>query len=144
MYFVKEEKILKQISAWLPVILWAALIFKFSSESAPVVSAVYWQDYMGKKFGHMVLFGTLAVLIFRALRIQKYSTKKAVIWAILLATFYGSTDEFHQLFTQGRESRITDVGIDGVGACLAIFLTVRVLPRMPKSIISLAKKVEII
>ena len=117
-----QGKILRQVSLWLPPLLWMALIFKFSSGSIPSASTVYWQDFAVKKFGHVILFGALAVLIYRGLVGNGMDKKKAAIWAIILATFYGLTDELHQMFTQGREARIRDVLIDGVGASIFIFV----------------------
>lgn len=44
--------------------------------------------------------------------------KKAVISAIIFTIVYGATDEFHQSFTQGRESRLRDVGFDALGSVI--------------------------
>lgn len=122
-----REKIEKQLSAWLPVILWALLIFHFSSGTIPVASTIYWQDFAVKKTGHVLLFGAMSILIYRALRMNKVDRKRAAVLAVILSTLYGATDEFHQMFTQGRESRIRDVFIDGLGATLVV-LVVYYLP----------------
>lgn len=129
-----KKKILKFLNLWLPVILWAGLIFKFSSGSVPSASAVYWQDFAVKKTGHVLLFGALALLIYRALIGEGLSRKKSAIWAVIAAFFYGGTDEFHQMFTQGRESRVRDVFIDGIGAGVIIFLFYQLLPKLPKKV----------
>lgn len=139
-----KGKIAFQLYLWLPVVLWMALIFHFSSGSIPVASTVYWQDFTVKKTGHMLLFGALAILIYRALINEGIDKKKAAIWAIILSTFYGGTDEFHQMFTQGRESRVRDVFIDGVGAFIFTFLTYKILPKMPKEILALGHKVGLL
>ena len=118
-----KTKIIKFLSLWLPVALWAALIFKFSSGIVPIASQIYWQDFAVKKIGHFLLFGVLAVLIYRGLIGQGLSRKEATIWAVVTAFLYGATDEFHQMFTQGREARIRDVFIDGIGASFFTFLT---------------------
>ena len=127
-----KRKIIKFLDLWLPVILWAALIFKFSSGTVPVASTVYWQDFAVKKTGHVLLFGALAILIYRGLIGEGVSRGKAAIWAVLMAFLYGATDEYHQMFTQGREARVRDVFIDGVGAGILIFLVYRYLPKFPK------------
>lgn len=114
------RKLLHQISLWLPVVLWMALIFKFSSGSIPSASPVYWQDFAVKKFGHVLLFGALAVLIYRGLVGDGVEKNKALIWAIILSTLYGATDELHQIFTQGREAKVRDVLIDGFGAFVSM------------------------
>lgn len=137
-------KIVKQISAWLPVVLWAALIFHFSAGAAPVISQVYWQDFTVKKTGHVLLFGALAFLIYRAFRMNKMNRKKAAIWAVVLATFYGGTDEFHQMFTQGREARVRDVFIDCGGATLVILATYFLPPKLSKELYTLAEKFDLV
>lgn len=139
-----KDKIIKQIYAWLPVILWAALIFHFSSGTVPVASTVYWQDFAVKKTGHVLLFGFLALLIYRALRINRINNKKAAIYAVLFSFFYGATDEFHQLFTQGRESRVRDVFIDGGGAALVILVLYYLPPKLSKDLFNLVKKLDLV
>ncbi len=142
--FPTKQKILSQTSLWLPVILWMALIFHFSSGTVPIASTVYWQDFSVKKTGHMLLFGALAILIYRGLVGEGIDKKKALVWAIALSTFYGATDEFHQMFTQGRESRLRDVFIDGVGASIFTFLVYKILPKMPKEVVKLGQKLQIV
>ena len=127
-----KTKIAEFLNLWLPVVLWAALIFRFSSGIVPTASQIYWQDFAVKKVGHFLLFGVFAVLIYRGLIGQGLSRKKAAIWAIALAFLYGATDEYHQMFTQGRESRIRDVVIDGIGAGIVIYFIYSVLPGLSK------------
>lgn len=127
-----KDRIYYSLGLWLPPLLWAALIFHFSSGTVPVASTVYWQDFTVKKTGHVLLFGFLAILIYRGLRGEGMPRKKAALWAVAIATFYGATDEFHQLFTQGREARVRDVAIDGVGAGIFVYLVYQFLPKLPK------------
>lgn len=136
-------KIIKQLNAWLPVILWAALIFHFSSGTIPVASNVYWQNFAVKKTGHVLLFGAMAILIYRALRMSGVDRKKAAILALVLATFYGASDEYHQMFTQGRESRIQDVFIDSGGAFLVILTTYYLPPKLSKKIYAVVEKLDL-
>jgi VanZ family protein len=136
-------KIEKQLSAWLPVILWAGLIFHFSSGTVPITSTVYWQNFAIKKTGHVLLFGVLSILIYRALRMDKVDRKKAAISAVVLSTFYGTTDEFHQLFTQGREARVRDIFIDGGGATLVILAAYYLPPKLSKKIYALVAKFDL-
>ncbi|HKB88358.1 MAG TPA: VanZ family protein [Patescibacteria group bacterium] len=129
-----RAKVVKQISAWLPVILWGALIFHFSSGTVPVASNIYWKDFAVKKTGHMLLFGAMSILIYRGLRMSGIDRKRSAIWAVFLATFYGATDEYHQMFTQGREARVRDVFIDSIGATLVILSTYYLLPKFSKKV----------
>ncbi len=139
-----KGKILRKLSFWAPVVLWAALIFHFSSGTIPVASPVYWQDFAVKKTGHVLLFGFLAIFTYRALRGEGVGRKKAAVWAFVIATFYGGTDEFHQMFTQGREARVRDVFIDSIGACIAVLLTYQILPKLPKEFKIIAEKFDLI
>lgn len=95
------------------------LIFKLSSGTVPSASSVYWQDFVAKKAAHIVVYGILALLVFRGLKGEGVETKKALIWAAIVAILYGATDEYHQSFIQGREARVRDVGFDGIGAIAA-------------------------
>lgn len=127
-----RAKIVRQLYAWLPVILWAALIFRFSSGTVPLASTVYWQDFAVKKSGHVILFGALAVLIYRGLRMEGIDKKRSAFWAVILSTLYGATDEYHQMFTSGRTSRIRDVLIDSMGSTLVILVTYYLPPKLSR------------
>lgn len=139
-----KDKIIRRLSLWAPPILWAYLIFHFSSGKIPIASAVQWQDFAVKKTGHVLLFGFLAILLYRSLRGEGLSRLKAAVWSVAIASFYGGTDEFHQMFTQGRESRVRDVFIDAAGATLAVYLTYYLLPKLPKELKILAGKFDLI
>lgn len=136
-------KILKQLSAWLPVVIWAFLIFRLSSGTVPLASSVYWQDFAVKKSGHVILFGALAVLIYRGFRMEAVSRKRAAILAVLFATFYGVTDEYHQMFTEGRTSRVRDVFIDSLGSTLVILVAYYLPPILSKKMYTLAERLNL-
>ncbi len=139
-----KTEIYSKLNLWGPPIILAAIIFKLSNGTVPVASAVYWQDFAFKKSAHMFFYGTLAVLVYRALIGEGVNHKKAAIWAILIAIFYGVTDEYHQSFTQGREARIRDIGFDAVGAALANYIIYKILPKMPKEVVKFAKDFQLI
>jgi hypothetical protein len=129
-----KRQFLKVVSLWLPPLLWSFVIYRFSSGVVPVASPIFWQDFTVKKTGHVLLFGVLAVLLYRGFRGEGIPRKSAAIWAVILATFYGATDEYHQMFTLGREARIRDVLIDGIGATIFIYFTYQFLPKLPKKL----------
>jgi len=130
---MRKKKILKSLSLWLPPFLWAAMIFKFSSGNIPSASENFWLDFIVKKIGHVILFATFAVLVYRGLIGEGVNRKKASIIAVLISFSYGITDEFHQMFTQGRESRFRDTLIDGFGAGIAMYLIYKFISRLPKN-----------
>jgi VanZ family protein len=107
---------------WLPVVLWAGLIFAFSTRPNLRFVQADDVDFVVRKAGHMFAFGVLAVLLWRAL--TSASVGRALLWSWVLATAYAATDEFHQSFTQGRHPSVVDVGIDSAGAVIALCLLV--------------------
>lgn len=115
---VDMPKLQKLVNYWLPPILWALVIFSFSSMQVTGTVDVHWKDFIVKKTAHLVEYGILAVLLYRALINSNLSKQKALFFAILIAGLYGISDELHQSFTPGREPRVRDVLIDTVGATI--------------------------
>jgi VanZ family protein len=103
---------------WLPVILWAGLIFAFSAQPDLRFASQDTVDFVVRKAGHMFVFGVLAILLWRAL--GSAGQKRAMPWSWLLTALYAASDEFHQSFTNGRHPSPVDVGIDCVGATIAL------------------------
>lgn len=90
-------------------------------ESYVLEMAGVW-DFPIRKLAHMTEFGILAVLIFVAIQYyNKINTvKKRYIFAWLGAVCYAATDEFHQLFVQGRSGNLFDVCVDSFGITIAL------------------------
>ena len=77
---------------------------------------------MSDKSGHSIGYAMLAGLLLRAFaggRLRGITWKGGLI-AIVLATLYGVTDEFHQLFVPGRSADPYDVLADCVGATIGV------------------------
>lgn len=139
---LKEEtkkKVIKFSKYWLPTIIWAFIIFKLSSGIVPQVSRLYWPNFAFMKTAHTFFFGILAAFLYRSLRSEGISRKKAAIWAVVITFFYGASDELHQFYTQGREARLRDIGFDTIGGIVAVGIIYRLFPRLPKKY---QKKVE--
>jgi VanZ family protein len=96
---------------WLPVILWAGVIFALSSIPSLDSGLGDW-DLPLRKLAHAAEFGLLAVLLYRA-------TRSAPV-ALALASVYAVTDELHQSFVSGRQAAVRDWAIDTVGAALGL------------------------
>lgn len=115
---------------WLPAVIWAAIIFSFSAHTAITVSTTKTIDFVVKKTAHFSEYFILSALIYRAL----YGTTKTrglnlLLLTLTLTVLYAVTDEFHQSFVPGREPRIWDVIIDGVGSVAALTILTRCLRR---------------
>lgn len=107
-------------SLWAPVLVWAALIFSFSSIPDLRITQA-WYDIILRKMAHLFVFGALARLIARALTESTFWSWKKIFYASLALTFlYAITDEVHQSYVPGRHGALLDIGIDTLGACLAL------------------------
>ena len=103
----------RPVLLWLPVVLWAAMIFAFSAIPSLNSGLGTW-DYVLRKGAHMTEYAVLAVLLRRALGRDAP--------ALLLASAYAVTDEVHQTFVSGRHGTPIDWAIDTVGALLGLAL----------------------
>lgn len=136
-------KIRKLAKYWGPPVVWAVIIFFFSSLPSVETIEIYWQDFIIKKTAHMIEYALLATLLYRALIASGKNKKQAFTWSFFITLFYAATDEFHQSFTPGRESRVRDVVIDAVGAGLALYSIKVFLPKASKRVKYLFGKLEI-
>jgi len=113
---------------WLPCLVWALVIFLFSSRPTGVVSTFDWQDFIIKKMAHVVEYGLFVLLLYRALRSAGVKRRNAGLYSIFLAVLYGISDEFHQSFVPGRIPSVWDVLIfDHVGVLLGLWLANRLV-----------------
>ncbi len=103
---------------WVPVLLYAGLIFYLSSLEHPEVYAPSLFQLLGDKLLHVIEYAVLGVLCYRSFRhaAGPSSARHALLLGLLTATAYGVSDELHQSFVPGREATIWDVLADGTGA----------------------------
>jgi VanZ family protein len=133
------------LKSWLPVLLWMALMFTastdlFSTEhtSRFLVPFLRWlkPDISGatiaqihfliRKAAHLTEYAILAILLWRALRVQRVNVHSS-LWpqaalALAVAIIFAVTDEYHQAFVPSRGSSAVDVLIDSCGAALGLAL----------------------
>ena len=138
------EKAKKLFKFWSLPVAWALIIFTLSSRPTREVTEIYWQDFILKKTFHLIEYGLLFLLLFRALKntTQEKIFKLALI-AFVLAVLYGASDEYHQNFVPGRQGLARDVIIDSFGAGLVWLGLWKWLPKAPKKLKNWAKRLEI-
>lgn len=73
-------------------------------------------DFIVRKAAHCLEFTGLSFLFNLSLYVTK--NKPLYFFAVILTSIYAATDEFHQLFVEGRSCQITDWAIDTAGAIL--------------------------
>lgn len=139
---LKQKK--SYLKLWLPPIIWAVVIFSFSSYPTVQASQIMWQDFIVKKSFHIIEYAIFATLFYRALKESGIEREKAGIYSLVITIIYGVTDEFHQSFTQGREAKARDVIFDTIGGLLAIYVIWKQLPKAPKKLVAWAKKLQLI
>jgi VanZ family protein len=141
----KDKKFWIQIvSIWLPVILWAIVIFSFSSIPTAHVSEIHWKDFIVKKSAHMTEYAIFTVLLYRAFLGSGVPKKKSILYAFIVCVLYAMSDEFHQSFTPGREPTLRDVGFDTIGSTIAIVSIWKLLPKMPPRLKELLASLQIL
>lgn len=95
--------------------LWAMLIFALSSipgKSLPEVPALHYDKVI-----HAFVYGVLGGLCCLVL-LPSLPRRFAIPAAAMIATVYGATDEFHQLFVTGRSADLYDLAADACGGLL--------------------------
>ena len=98
---------------WGPVVLWAAVIFAFSSVPDLGTGLGTW-DLVLRKLAHGAEFAVLGALLARAFRVE--------LPALVVGIGYAVTDELHQHFVSGRVGAPLDVLIDSAGVALGVAL----------------------
>lgn len=73
-----------------------------------------------RKSAHAFEFFILAILLAWVLMEYHISGWKVTVMTLLAVLLYAISDEFHQLFVEGRSARIFDVTVDFVGGVIGI------------------------
>lgn len=95
---------------------WMGVIFRLSALPGSAIPGHF------SSLGHFALYAVLAGLYLLAL---PEGTPGALRWAgvaVLMASVYGVTDEFHQSFVPGRMPDVVDWLVDTAGALTAVAL----------------------
>lgn len=79
-------------------------------------------EHFVRKGAHMTEFAILAILLYLWIERWRLSRLRQYGAAAALSILYACSDEFHQLFVEGRAGMVRDVLVDGVGAVLGLAL----------------------
>ncbi|MFI3260508.1 MAG: VanZ family protein [bacterium] len=128
------------------VFLWCLLIFLLSNQDATtsantstnftkvvinVVEFIFNRDFddqyiidacfsIVRKGAHFTLFFILGFVVCSTLK--EYIYGKLYLYSFGICLFFAISDEFHQLFLEGRTAQISDVFVDSFGAAGGILL----------------------
>jgi len=105
------ETVQSSLARWLPVVLWAAVIFALSSVPDLGTGLGNW-DLLLRKLAHVVEYAILGALLVRALGRELPALAAGIAYAV--------SDEVHQHFVAGRRGAPLDVVIDATGVALGV------------------------
>lgn len=97
-----------------PALAWAALIFYLSGKSHPLPVEIPIRHV--DKLLHAGAYALLSGLTVRGLLAAGLAGRRAILIAIVAASVYGISDEWHQSFTPGRDADPLDWAADSAGA----------------------------
>src|SRR4051794_15896400 len=110
----------RALTVWLPVVVWAAVIFAFSSIPSLSSGLGAW-DTVLRKGAHVTEYAVLGALLYRAFERETL--------ALVVGIAYAATDELHQHFVRGRHASPVDVAIDAVGVAVGMLIWLRLRQR---------------
>lgn len=119
---------MRRLGRWLPVFLYLAIVFWLSAQSRPLpfLPPELWAF---DKLLHAAEYAVLGMLLAAALGGERLAPGRVLLWAVLLASAYGASDEIHQAFVPNRSCDLRDWIADtagaAIGAGIAAFLQVR-------------------
>lgn len=90
-------------------------------------------NYPLRKCAHASVYFILALLFMNFFVIdKKRKMKNLVLISIFFCFLYAITDEFHQIFVNGRTGKFSDVIIDTLGASIGCFIYSRIYKKRLK------------
>ncbi|MEN8253579.1 MAG: VanZ family protein [Patescibacteria group bacterium] len=124
---ILENKFSNFMFVYSPPVLWALLIFIFSSQQLLPSVEFSALDFVLKKTAHIFVYAVLYLLLFRTVnksltrqRASKLKNNSRLLYLpILICLVYAVSDEIHQYFVPGRFATLRDVGFDMLGVGIA-------------------------
>ena len=137
--YFQNRPLIRFLFSWLPVVLWAAIIFLFSANPDPYkylpeawrylipireISDSSLAELLGQLM-HFLEYAVLSFLMARALHHTLPSSQKINLLTIIFTMIFALSDEIHQLFVPGRTFQVIDLIIDFLGILFGLFLYTR-------------------
>lgn len=96
----------------------------FTQSSFPSVDLPNFELIGFDKLVHFGVYGLLVILCYLSIIHQSKVftfSKNPFIWSVIITSFYGMTDEFHQYFVPNRSCELQDWVADFIGALIGVF-----------------------
>ncbi|HLD26931.1 MAG TPA: VanZ family protein [Patescibacteria group bacterium] len=121
---------------WIPPLLWMSTIFYFSSQPHFNISSETTLDFILFKILHMIEYGFLYFLLFRALyKTGSYTLPEIFLLTFIIGALYAISDEYHQSFVPTREGKMRDVLIDIGGITIVYWYMKNNFARIKKYVV---------
>lgn len=117
--FLKDHR---KFFIYFPLVIYWLILFALTSLPTKMAISVGVND----KIEHFGAYGLLSVFLYLSLTLQeKYQllNKYAATFSVLIASFYGMLDEFHQMLVPGRSTEFLDWLADFLGSVLAVLIS---------------------
>ena len=75
-----------------------------------------------RKGAHAFIYFVLSLIAFSFLKEFYGKSNKTLVYTILFCFCYSVSDEFHQLFIEGRSGELRDIVIDTLSSSLGVFI----------------------
>ena len=133
---------------WIILIIWMALIFIFSAQTAvqsdamssglvSKIAHVFIPQYdhlseserlvilkngdvIIRKLAHFFIYFVFSLMFLSVLDQYKFRSSRKYLLSLLICLLYALTDEWHQVFVAGRGPGLLDVGIDFLGILVGL------------------------
>jgi VanZ family protein len=111
----------RAINLWFPVIMCMSIIFYASCLTGKDIPSLFPHEDV---LFHGAIYAILALFFYRALKNTnpRLIRLQLFVFTVIFGFAYGSSDEFHQLFTPGRSCSGFDLIVDTIGSCIGGFI----------------------
>lgn len=121
------------------IIIWAIVVFKLSDQngeesgglSQKIAYFIFRTEEIVKvmepiirKLAHFSEYAVGGILFYSLFSTYNYKKISKIAISFSLGVWYSALDEIHQLFIPGRSGNIIDVGIDSLGVCFGIIISI--------------------
>ena len=123
--FARQPFWLRAVAAYAPALLWAGMIFWFSSQSYLPTLEEPTLEWLWKKLAHFLVYGALYFWLWWGtgwLQPKRLHSTSFILQLLLLVLLYAVSDEYHQSFTANRTPAGLDIGIDLLGGMSSAIL----------------------
>jgi hypothetical protein len=118
----RRERLLHSVVEWLPAVLWAVVIFRLSSTPGSDIPS-----WFPAPLGHFLEYALLGACL--VIPFQRRPRWVALIVAVVIASAYGVSDEWHQSFVPLRTPDVADWAVDTVAAVVGASFALWVVAR---------------